>query len=251
MPRAYCELSDVQRLLRAQGPRESRVRFSNSYKDLKSNSSNTGNKQLSGVTFLSSYSGNETFTFSFTDSTSFSVVGDVGGSVGSGVSNSTFTAANKFTIPSSNWTGLASSGDEVYITSNSDMSDDDGDDFILDSSRFINSKLKKSFGDLPNFTEEISSEDIPDSVVYAAMRYAAYEIFHSIFAGSSIDEESPVQKWKEMADEALNDYVETGGDGPRWRARESLIVEIGVEGVGEGTLDIETVSTSKNHDFKR
>ncbi len=251
MPRAYCELSDVKRILRSQASRESRIRFSSVHKDLKAGTSNQGSMQLSGVNFLSSYAAHETFAFTFTDTTSFDVVGDVGGSVGSGTSESLYTAPGKFTTSNIDWTGRAVADDVWYISANSDISDDDGDDFILDVSRLINTKLKKAYGDLPDFTGLSSTDTIPDAVVYASMRYAAYEIFNSIFAGSSIDEESPVGKWKTMADEALKDYVTTGGDGPRWKARDSLIVEVGIEGVGEGVLDIGTIDTAKNKDFQR
>jgi hypothetical protein len=42
-----------------------------------------------------------------------------------------------------------------------------------------------------------------------------------------------------------------GGPGPRWRARASLITEIGVEGVGEGIIDLDPLSSTENEDFDR
>lgn len=249
--RLYCTLDDVKRLLRATGVKESRVRFSSAYKDLKAKSDNSGSVFLKSVNFLSSYNGHETFTFTFTDSTSFDVVGNITGNLGSGTLYSKFTAIGKFTCANENWSGRAQAGDEYYITANSDVSDDDGEGFIEDAGRFINSFLKKTYGTLPDFTVYGSTETIPDAVVYACMRYAAYEIFNSIFAGAILDEGTPVQRWKDMADEAMSDYSVSGGDGPRWRARDSVIVEIGVKGVGEGIIDIETISTASNKDFKR
>ena len=250
--REYCILDDVKRILRSAGSRESRIRFSESYKDLKAKSDNSGNIFLSGVNFESSFSDHETFTFTFTDSTSFDVVGDVSGDLGSGTIQNTFTATNKFTVPSTKWTRIADTDDEYYITSNSDISDDDADGFIQDARKFINAELARIFGGLDNvsFISD-PAEDIPQPISYACMRYASYEIFHSVFAGTSIDEASPVQKWKDMADEAMEKYKSSSGSGPRWKARDSLITELGVPGVGEGEIDIKTITAAKNKDFER
>jgi len=250
--RVYCELEDVKRLLRTKGVRESRVRFSSSYKELKENSSNNGSISLSGVSFLDSFASHETFSFTFTDTTSFDVTGDMTGTIGSGTVIEIFTSVGKFTVPVANWSGSAQSGDICYITSNSDVSEDDGHEFIVDATRFINSKLQRAFGSLSklSFTDSTSVE-VPDGVVYACIRYTAYEIFNSVFAPSSTDEISPVERWKTMADEALGTYLEGTGDGPRWRARSSLITELGVEGVGEGVIDIEIVTDATNKDFER
>jgi len=250
--REYCTLDDVKRILRSAGSRESRIRFTDAYKDLKAKSDNTGTIFLSGVNFESSFADHETFTFTFTDSTSFDVIGDVAGDIGSGTIQSTFTATDKFTVPTSKWTGLADTDDEYYITSNSDISDDDADGFIQDSRKFINAELARIFGDLDSvsFISD-PAENIPQPVSYACMRYASYEIFNSVFAGVSLDEETPVQKWKDMADEAMKKYVTSTGVGPRWLARDSLITELGIPGVGEGEIDIKTITAAKNKDFRR
>jgi len=250
--REYCVLDDVKRVLRSVGSRESRIRFSEAYKDLKANGENSGTIFLSGVNFDSCYADHETFTFTFTDSTSFDVVGDVSGDIGSGTTKALFSVTNKFTVPIAKWAGSADAGDEYYITANSDISDDDADGFIQDARKFINAELARIYGGLDNVSFIIDpSEEIPQPISYACIRYACYEIFSSVFAGSSIEEESPVKSWKNMADEAMEKYVSSRGSGPRWRARDSLITDVGVPGVGEGELDIETVATSSNKDFRR
>jgi len=252
MIREYSTLDDLKRLLRSAGPRESRIRFSEAYKDLKGNSSNAGTIALSGVTFDNGYFGHETFSFTFTDTTSFDVVGDVSGNLGSGTTTAQFTASEKFDVPIANWSGAASVDDIYYITSNSDISDDDADGFLQDARKFINAELVRIYGSLDNisFLEDMS-EEIPQAVSYACLRYAGYEVFNSVSAGVSLDETSPVQNWKDMADEAMEKFCSGKGDGPRWRAREQLITELGVEGVGEGEIDIKNIQTTTNYDFER
>ena len=250
--REYCDLDSVKRLLRSAGPRESRVRFSEAYKDLKADEDNAGSVGLTGVSFNSAYGGHEEYTFTFTDSTSFDVVSDVLGAVGSGERTSLFTISNTFSVPVANWTGGSVANDKIYISSNSDMSDDDADGFIVDARRYINAQLETSFGDLDSvpFLSD-SSLEIPEGIVYACMRYAAYEIWSAIFAGVEIDEASAVGKWKKMADSSVGQYVSGKGTGPRWRARSSLITEVGVVGVGEGKIITDPLTNPSNEDFKR
>jgi hypothetical protein len=253
--RTYCDLDDVKRLLRTLSKRESKIRFSDAYKGLETDNSNQGNVKLSGVNFLLSYYGHETFTMTYTDSTSFDVISDVAGDLPSGTRVATYTATDRFKIPTSKWSGTSEVGDICYITSNSDISDDDGDGFILDASRYINGFLLSVSGSESNidFIND-PSVDIPDAIVYACIRYTAYEIFHSVYAGMSIDEDSPVYMWKKMADESIKQFMlggGGGGSGPRWRARESLITELGVEGVGEGEIDIDPLGVNDNEDFDR
>lgn len=254
MSRLYCTLSEVKRVLRSVGVKESKIRFSDAYKELSAESDNVGTVSLSGVTFLSSFADHESFEFTFTDSTSFDVVGDVTGTIGSGERTSEFTATGRFTVPVANWSGVSQSGDVCNITSNSDISDDDGEGFVEDASKKINGKLRKVFGDLSSlsFTDSTSTDTIPDEIEYACSRLAAYEIFTSVNAGVSIDEVSPVGQWRKMAEESVDDYTSSvPKTGPRWRSRDGLLTEVGVKGVGEGLIDTEPITASKNKDFKR
>jgi len=253
MARIYCDLDQVKRLLRSGGTREAKVRFSDGYRDLKSDEGNAGNISLSGVTFDDAWAGHEDFTFEFTDSTSFDVVGNVVGSLGSGTIQASFTSANKFTIPSSNWSGIAEIGDKWYISSVSDISNDDGDDFIGDNVKRINAKLEKVFGSLSSIdfytTPSIS---IPDAVEFACIRYTAYDIWNSIYSGQiPPGESSPVEIWKKAADEVMDNYTYGHGSGPRWRSRDSLVTEMGVEGVGDGILEIDNLTDAANKDYLR
>ena len=253
MSRIYCELSDVKRLLRSVSNKENKIRFSDAYRDLKADSGNSGTIALSGVCFVDSFADNETYTFSFTDSTSFDVSGNVIGNLGSGNTQAEFTASGRFTVPVANWSGAAVSGDKYYITSASNMSDDDGHAFIVDVTKYINSKLERVYGDLANVSfYDSTSVDIPDALSYACSRFAAYEIFNSIFACMSPPgEESIVEMWKTAADEKLEEYSSGHGTGPLWKSRESLITEVGVEGVGEGVLDIDEIPDAKNKQYER
>jgi hypothetical protein len=250
--REYCDLDSVKRILRSQTPITSKVKFSSSYKALKANENNVGSIQLSGVTFSSSYSGHEDFTFTFTDSTSFEVSSDIFGYLTNGSTISLLNISGTFSVPIGNWSGSAESGDEINISSDSDISDDDAEEFITDARRYINAQLENAFGsldDLPFISDQ--SKDIPEGIIYACQRYASYEIWNSIFSGANSDEESPVERWKTMADNAVSIYLKGKGVAPRWNSRNGLITKIGVPGVGDGEINIDPIDNNSNKEFKR
>ena len=251
MARAYCSLDDVKRILRTTSSRESRVRFSSSYRDLKRDLNNSGNITLSKVAFVSSYSGHETFTFAFTDSTSFEVSGDVVGFLKNGNIQEALRIGEYFSVLAANWSGFAVAGDKIYITSNSDISDDDGEQFIIDASKIIDSELERRYGDLSKipFILDISLE-IPGTISYACSRFAAYEIFISLFSGL-IERNSSASRWKNDAEENLRAYLKSKGAGPMWRSRASLITEVGVSGIKDGVIEIDNLADSFKKDYPR
>lgn len=253
MARIYCDLDQVKRVLRTGGTREAKVRFSEAYRDLRPDEDNRGNIVLNGVVFSDSWAGHEDFTFEFTDSTSFDVVGNVVGSLGNGTIQQSFVSADRFTVTVDNWEGVAEIGDKWYISSISDISNDDGDDFIVDNSKRINGKLEKVFGSLSSIDFYTTpSVPIPDAIEFACIRYTAYDIWNSIYSGQiPPGEESPVEMWKKAADDAVGNYTYGHGSGPRWRSRNSLITELGVEGVGDGVIEIDNLTDSPNKDYLR
>lgn len=251
--RLYCSLSDVKRILRSQLNRESRIRFSSAYRNLSSDPDNVGTISLSGVIFKDTFAEHETYTFEFTDSTSFDVEGDVVGGLGSGTVTSEFNASGRFSVPVVNWSGSAEAGDKVYITSASDISNEDGVKYISDATKFINSKLESVYGSLNNlpFIANISSP-IPDAISFACSRYAAYFIFNSVFAGmNTASDESPVENWKSEANEAMNNYLSGRGSGPRWKSRNIRVQEIGIEGINDGIIEIDDLTDAKNKEYFR
>ena len=252
MSRIYCSLEDVKRLLRSVANRESKIRFSEAYRELRANGDNLGTIALSGVTFEDSFAEHETYSFTFTDSTSFDVSGDVVGDLGSGNRFETFEASGKFSVPAANWSGSALTGDIYHITAASDISDDDGHKFIIDSTKRINARLERIYGTLDNVNfHDSTSVEIPDGVCFACSRYTAYDIFNSVFAGVSADDVSPVERWKKSAEETLDQYLSGHGRGPIWRSRAAEIVEVGVTGVGEGIIEINALTDAKNKEYRR
>ncbi|MDQ1279587.1 MAG: hypothetical protein QG670_849, partial [Thermoproteota archaeon] len=214
--------------------------------------SNAGTISLTGVSFFDSFADHETYTFEFTDSTSFSVSGDVVGSIGSGNILAVFVAAGRFTVPIANWSGRAVSGDKWYITASSDMSDDDGHEFIVDATKKINAQLGRIYGLSSNISFYDSTDaELPDAVSYSCVRYAAYDIFHSVYAGIMPEGGTLVENWKNSAEEILEEYISSHGRGPIWKSRESLITELGVEGIGDGIIEIDELSDAKNTQYER
>jgi hypothetical protein len=253
MARIYCNIDQVKRLLRTGGTREAKVRFSDAYRDLKSDEDNQGDISLSGIVFNSAWAGHEDFTFEFTDSTSFDVIGNVIGSLGNGTIQSSFVSADRFTVSADKWNNVAEIGDKWYISSISDISDDDGDEFITDNCKRINAKLEKTFGSLSSIDFYSSpAVSVPDAIEFACIRYTAYDIWNSIYSGQiPPGEDSPVEVWKKAADEAMENYTYGHGSGPRWKSRDSLVTELGVDGIGDGVIEIDSLTDSANKDYRR
>lgn len=254
MSRIYCSLDEVKRLLRSVSNRESKIRFSEAYRNLKADSSNVGTVSLSsgGIIFNDKFAEHETYTCEFTDSTSFSVVGDVLGELGSGTRTADLTLANRFQITTSAWTGGSVAGDKIYFTSASDMSNEDGYQFVVDSTKRINSYLERTFGSLSNVPFYASvSIDIPDGISFACIRFTAYDIFNSVYAGLATDQVSPVQRWKDSAEETLKQYTSGHGKGPMWMSRPLEVNKIGVISINDGVIDVDNLTDSKNKVYDR
>lgn len=252
MSRVYCSLVDVKRLLRSVITRESKIRFSEAYRGLKADPSNTGTILLGDISFSDAFAEHETYTFEFTDSTSFTVTGDVVGYMGSGIKTVEFELSERFAIEASFWEGFAEVGDKVYLTSASDISNDDGREFIIDSTKRINAYLSKIYGTLDSvaFYDDISVP-IPDGIEFACVRYAAFDIFNAVYAGMSEAGREMVPMWKETANATLDAFVSGHGSGPRWKSRISLITTLGVERVGEGLIEINNLPDATNKTYER
>jgi len=252
MSRIYCSLTDVKRLLRSVITKESKVRFSEAYRDLKMDSRNTGSIVLGSVSFNDAFASHETYAFEFTDSTSYIVTGDVVGRLGTGAMTETFTLDEMFSVASSDWEGSANTGDKCYITAASDISNDDGHDFIVDNTKRINAHLEHMYGTLSSVGfYDSTSEVIPDGVNFACIRWTAWDIFNSIHAGLFPDNESPVDKWKTAADDSLKAYLSGHGAGPRWKSRVALITVLGDAKVGDGIIEITQLPDATNKQYER
>jgi len=252
MLRVYCSLSDVKRLLRSVSNRESKIRFSEAYRNLQADNSNNGTIALSGVIFNDSFADHENYTFTFTDSTSFDVIGDLVGNIGSGNKLDSFEAEERFIVPSANWSGEALPGDKYYITSASDVSNDDGHAFIVDSTKRINARLEKIYGVLDSCAfYDSTSEEIPDAINFACVRYTAYDIFNSVFAGVSPDDISPVRRWKIAAEDTLDEFLTGHGKGPIWKSRPVMVTELGTAGVSTGIVDLGNLTDSQSKKYTR
>jgi hypothetical protein len=252
MARDYCTLANIKRLLRTANRK---INTSEAYKELGYNADNIGDIKLIDVTIEESYVGHERFTATFSDSTSFVVSGEESGYLGTGNIGSLFSCS-RFSIPSTFWTGDPETADVVYFVSDSDVSTDDAEEYIVDASNFIRNKLGELFGDSTNIPWETDlTLDIPDGLVFASIRLAAYYIFTSAIAGTVIDQESPVIYWYKEGLQAIEDFLawykkETQVGAPRWRSREVLFTEIGISGLEEDVIDV-TEDTTLDHSYDR
>ena len=228
----YCTADQVKRLLRTA---TKKVRASESYRELGYNSGNQGTVRLADVTFEDDYVGIERFEITFSDATNFEVVGETSGYLGSGSIGVDFIC-DYFYIEPDDWTGVAQDSDVVYFVSDSNVSNDDIDGYIEDSSNYINNRLGIVFGDSTNIPwEEDWSLEIPGGLVFAAIRLTAHDIFSSVLAGENIDQESPVYDWYRRGEKAIDDFIAwyqlEGIVGlPQWRTVDAIFKEIGIYG---------------------
>jgi len=243
MARAYCTLDEVKRVLRTAAKK---VRTSEAYRNLDYNRDNSGDVRLKAITLLDSYVGSERFEIEFSDSTSFEVTGEDAGFLGTGSMLSDFSCSY-FTISPSQWQGAALSGDRVSFITNSNISTDDATQFVNGVAKWINNQLGVPYADSTNIPWEADlTVAIPDPLNYAAIYRSAYEIFSSIFAGAEL-ENTPVTEWKNIADNAVNKYVqwyeeEQTESTPRWMSREIFFDELGITNVGKGLMNVRTDS---------
>jgi len=232
MARPYCELVDVKRLLRTAAKK---VKTSEAYRDLGYDTNNSGTVRLTAVSFLDSYVGVERFEIIFqADSTNFEVTGEDIGYLGSGNIGSEFSC-QYFTISPLQWEGTPEEGDIVYFVSNSNISVDDANEFILDQSIYINNYIGKTFGDTTNleWEEDLGAEQ-PEILKYACTYRSAFYIFISVYAGAELDG-SPVTQWRSTAESAIKLYIANrDNEGiqsvPRWKSRQILANTLGVDG---------------------
>jgi hypothetical protein len=246
MARAYCTADEVKRLLRTA---TKKVKTSESYRELGFNSGNQGTVRLSAVTFYDDYVGDERFTITFSDSTNFTVEGEIIGYLGVGSIGVQFDC-DYFVISPSDWTGTAQADDVVFFISNSNVSNEDLDGFIGDTSDYINNRLGVIFGDSTNIPWEWDwSIDIPGGLRYAAIRLTAYDIFSSVLAGEDIDQDSPVYNWYKRGEKAIDDFIawyQTEGivGTPQWRTVGVIFKEIGIGGLDPKIFDGEIDTTT-------
>jgi len=232
---AYCELSDVKRLLSAQ---EQKVKFSASYRRLEWNVNNTGTIRLTNFTIADSFQGQERYTMLFTDSTSFTFTGEEIGLLGDGNLTSTFTSNDgSFTIAPADWSGAAVTDDEVYFETTSNMSDDNAILFMRDAMFRTNGLLRETAGDSTNITFYADdSIALPHEIELGNIMLSACFIFQSVFVGANL-EESPIQNWCDDAIKMMETYIKSivSRDGiPHWRSRPAHITVTGIDGIEKG-----------------
>lgn len=239
---AYCDLSDVKRLLSTQ---EKKVKFSSAYRRLEWNTNNNGTIRLTGFAISESYQGQERFVIAFSDSTNFTLTGDEIGYLGDGNLNQTFVSNDSnFTITSANWSGAALTDDEVSFETTSNLSDDNAKLFMRDAMYNTNGHLRKTHGDATNVTwYSDDSLDIPQEIELANIMLSACYIFQSIFVGANL-EESPVSDWCDESEKVLSNYIVIIDDRkglPHWRSRTAHVIETGITGVEAGVKDAEDI----------
>lgn len=246
---AYCNVSDVKRLLSAQ---EQKVKFSASYRRLEWNINNSGTIRLTNFTIADSYQGQERFTMVFTDSTSFTFTGEEIGFQGNGNLNSSFTSNDgSFTIVPADWTGAAQVDDEIYFETTSNLSDDNAILFMRDAMYRTNGLLRETFGDSTNVSFYMDdSITLPHEIELGNIMLSACFIFQSVFVGANL-EESPIQNWCDDAIKMMEDFIKalSSREGiPHWRTRPAHITTTGIAGVEQGKIEPTDYTDDEGYD---
>lgn len=195
---AYCDLDDVKRLLRVlsvSGNTQYKVRFSDSYTVPKAYSTNTGTGILKGVgVALDTYAGSELWHITFTSTTAFTLYRGDGTdtSDGSGTTSSSFTSTSGIiTITAAQWSGTFVSGDQYKFRTDSNISNDDGDEFIVDADAIVDGMLSEFLDE--DYIPYIATND---SIKRASIYYSASIIFTSVFSNLNTDQvPTLVRRW--------------------------------------------------------
>ncbi len=259
---AYCSVNDVKRILRvleSSSNNQYKVRFSDSYTLPESFSSNSGSIKLKAVSSINiKYAGSETWIIEFTSSTAFNLYrGDnMAINDGSGNTGSNFTSdSDIITINSSEWVGSAQSGDKIKFRTDSNISESDANDFILDADTIIDGLLSRYIvsTDLPS--------SVPNLLSRASMYLAANLIFQSVFSNlNTEDTPTIVKRWYRFARDLVSMYLESISGKKiakyaryaRFVARESLFDKVGlkeVSGVEDLYGEREAVDLEYDEDY--
>ena len=259
---AYSDIDDIKRVLRilnVSSSNQYKVRLSDSYTIPESYSANTGTGVLKGITSISTdFAGSEFWHITFTSATAFTLYrGESDNSSdGTGLISSTFTSTSGIiTIGSTQWTGTPATGDKFKFRTDSNMSEDDVDEFVADADAVIDGLLNKQMDltSLPVAT--------PPLIKRASIYYAANLIFTSVFSNLNVEQvPTLVRRWKTFADDMINMYLEsiTGNNlrkyarYGRFVSREALFDKVGVDEVAgvEGLAgEIETIDVAYDEDY--
>ena len=237
---AYSDLDDVKRLLRVlanQSNNQHKVKFSGSYKLPKNYSTNSGDGVLTGLTTIrTDYAGSEFWHIKFTSGTAFTLYrGEDDNTIdGTGDTSTDFTSTSGIiSINTGVWSGTPVTDDQFSWYTDSNISEDDGDEFINDADAIINGILQEMI----SVTYVPFTSTIPDLIRRASMYLGANLIFMSVF--SNLDTEdlpSLVRRWFSLGKDFVTKYLESIPAAAqlyykrygRFASREPLFEKIGV-----------------------
>ena len=258
----YSSVDDVKRILRvlsSSSNNQYKIRLSSSYTLPEVYTTNSGDIRLSAIkTIKTDYAGSELWIIKFASATAFTLYRGEGEnfSDGSGITSSDFTSTSKIIkIASADWDGTAVSGDKIKFRTDSNISEDDADEFITDADAVIEGLLNKKMdiSSLPSST--------PNLIKKASMYLAANLIFQSVFSTVNLDNlPAIVRRWRSFGVDLVSSYLE-GITGmalakyhryARFKAREPLFDKVGlteadgIEGM-KGEMDASNVSYDKDY----
>lgn len=263
----YCGFEDVRRLLRAKDY-EGRIRFSDSYRNLRKQDDAQG-ISLKALSISPEYSGTEEYMITFLDDTNFKM--EVGEEariarryVGQGDINTDFIADDgSIRIDSADWSGTPALNEIIFFETDSHMSIMDALQFVRDAEILVDVILEENLGYTTPKDNELRFErvDVPKAVRASTARFASFLIYSTIYQEQTIpglpgnlndiisianmrgDDISTlpkqamrylqayINKYKDFFDPESGDTLTTA---PRWINTETLFDAVGVAGVGEG-----------------
>jgi len=281
----YCKFEDVRRLLRSQNY-EGTIRFSDSYKNLRADSNNSGDIKLAALSISPDYSGTYPYTLTFTSVTEFKLeIGEESSyekrEIGTGDINTDFIADdNSIRINNSDWSGTPVVDDTIQWDTDSHMSIFDAIQFVRDAEILVDVILEENIG----YTEAMEDglrftrSTVPKAVSAATCRFAAFFIYTTIYNEQAItglpnnindittallQRDNDLSSWAKQAMRYLSGYIkkyteyfdpESGAaiqTAPRWITEDSLFDGKGVVGVGKGLRrpDIDIFFSRSNQSY--
>lgn len=216
----YCSLQDVRRQLRSVS-HGGRIRFSESFNELRPDSDNTGTVELFAIGVSLEYADVATYRFQFaSDSSSFTMykvdtekATEV--PLGSGLKQQNFTSSDgNFQVDATSWTGFVFPEDSVRFQTDSHIATHDGTRFIQDAERFVDTVLERNIRFVSR-DENLrfpldSTSPIPKAVQLATQKIAAYFIYKAAYLEQQVERtsDSIAIGWMREGLELLAGYVD-------------------------------------------
>ncbi len=168
---------------------------------------NTGSVAISSITLTNDYHGRANYEIRYagTNKDVFTVWKSApdGPTQISGIASSTAWTGGYITITFANITGTPVSGDKILFSTNTDISETDFSNFLIEYCEFVKSRLSSVYAF--TYPTDETGVSMDGTLIQIIKHGVAYQIYTSIFAGNiQADVSETIKLWRETAEELIN-----------------------------------------------